>query len=604
MKFGLPLAVLAFGGSLCTAQQSQEPQVLFSGPPQAHAPAPSPSPGSKVTDAEREAISITAWDIDVHLVPRDQSLEAHARVTLRNVGASALNLIPLQLSSTLHFETVGFQGHRLPFSTATLNSDTDHTGQLIEADIRPASPLAPHAEFTLDVDYGGTVPLTAQRLLAIGAPEARAQASDWDRISSDFTGMRGFGNVVWYPVCSVPAVLGDASRVFDEIGRQKLLDQNATIALRITDEFFDQPPNSAILDGQWVPLDKPTSMPNASFPGVITAFVAAGRLGFDVPSLFLARRTETSGHGLRILTTESDTAAARDSIAAAESVQPLIATWFGGATHPSATILDLPEPDDDPAETGDLLATPVSGRPASQLDPIIAHALAHAAFTSSRGWLNEGVASFVGTLWLDSTSGRSAAMEHLNAGRQALALVEPASPSKGAGQDLLHAMSPAYFRTKATYVLWMLRNLIGDAKLAAALQMYRPADDTQDDYFERVVEKASGTDLRWFFDNWVYEDRGLPDLSIAGVYPSPEAHQQYLVAVDIANDGSAEASVPVTLKDGDAAATDWVRVPPHGHVTHRMLFQQSPAEVDVNDGSVPEVRDNIHQRMLTSSPQQ
>lgn len=604
MKFGLPLAVLVFGGSFCTAQQSQQPQVLFSGPPQAHAPAPALSPASKVTDAEREAVAITAWDIDVHLVPRDQSLEAHARVTLRNGGASALNIIPLQLSSTLHFETVGFEGHRLPFSTATLNSDTDHTGQLIEADIRLASPLAPHSEVTLDVDYGGTVPLTAQRLLAIGAPEARAQASDWDRISSDFTGMRGFGNVVWYPVCSVSAVLGDASRVFDEIGRQKLLDQNATIALRITDEFFDQPPNAALLDGQWVPLDKPTSMPSASFPGVITASVAARRLGFEVPSLFLARRTETSGHGLRVLTTDSDTAAARDSIAAAESVQPLIRTWFGGATHALATILDLPEPDDDPAETGDLLATPVADKPASQLDPIIAHALAHASFASPRGWLNEGVASFVGTLWLDSTSGRSAAMENLNAGRQALALVEPASPGQGAGQDLLHATSPAYFRTKPTYVLWMLRNLIGDAKLAAALQAYHPGDDSQDDYFERVLEKERGTDLRWFFDNWVYQDRGLPDLSIAGVYPTPEAHQQYLVAVDIVNDGSAEASVPVILKDGDAAATDWVRVPAHGHVTHRMLFQDSPTEVDVNDGSVPEVRDTIHQRMLTSSPQQ
>ena len=604
MKFGLPLAVLVFGGSFCTAQQSQKPEVLFSGPPQAHASAPVPSQESKLTDAERQAVAITAWDLDVHLVPRDQSLEAHARVTLRNVGASPLTVIPLQLSSTLHFETVGFEGHRLPFSTATLNSDTDHTGQLIEADIRPASPLAPHAEVTLDVDYGGTVPLTAQRLLAIGAPEARAQASDWDRISSDFTGLRGFGNVVWYPVCSVPAVLGDGSRVFDEIGRQKLVDENATIALRITDEFFDQSPNVAVLNGQWVPLNKPTSMPSASFPGVITASLAATRIGFDVPSLFLARRTETSGQGLRILTTDPDAAAARDYVAAAESVQPLIRTWFGSGTHPLATILDLPEPDDDPAETGDLLATPVSSKPASQLDPIVAHALAHAAFNSSRAWLNEGVASFVGTLWLDSTSGRRAAMDNLNAGRQALALVEPASPGQGAGQDLLHATSPAYFRIKATYVLWMLRNLIGDAKLASTLQAYRPTEDTQDDYFERVVEKASGTDLRWFFYNWVDQDRGLPDLSIGGVYPTPEAHQQYLVAVDIVNDGSAEASVPVTLKDGDAAATDWVRVPPHGHVTHRMLFQQSPTEVDVNDGSVPEVRDNIHQRMLTSSPQQ
>lgn len=598
MKFGSCLAVSILGGALCIAQASQKPQVLFSGPPASHASAPSPTHGLKVADAEREALAITAWDIDIHLVPRDQSIEAHARLTLRNESASPLAVIPLQLSSTLHFETVGLQGRRIPFSTATLNSDTDHTGQLIEADIQPPSALAPRGEVTLDVDYGGTVPLTAQRLLAIGAPEAKAQASDWDRVSGDFTGLRGFGNVVWYPVASVPAQLGDGARVFDEIGRQKLLDQNATIALRITDEFLDQPPNAAILAGQWVPLDKPTSMPTASFPGVITASIPARRIGFDVPSLFLARRAEVSGQGLRILATDADAADARNYVDAAESVQPLIRTWFGSTSHGPATILDLPEPDDDPAETGTILLTPLWHGSASQLGQTVVHALTHAAFTSPRAWLNEGIASFIGSLWIDSISGHDAAMDNLNAGKQALALVEPATPGQNAGQDLLHAISPAYYRTKAAYVLWMLRNQIGDASLASALQAYKPAEDTQDDYFEHVVEKASGSDVRWFFDNWVYQDRGLPDLSIGGVYPSQEAHQQYLVAVEIFNDGYAEASVPVTLRAGNAASTNWVRVPARGHVTHRMLFQQSPTEVDVNDGSVPEVRDNIHQRML------
>ncbi|HET7346027.1 MAG TPA: hypothetical protein VFJ10_01775, partial [Acidobacteriaceae bacterium] len=205
-------------------------------------------------------------------------------------------------------------------------------------------------------------------------------------------------------------------------------------------------------------------------------------------------------------------------------------------------------------------------------------------------------------LWIDSTSGHDAAMENLNAGRQALALAEPASPGQGGGQDLLHASNPVYYRTKAVYVLWMLRNLIGDKALASALQAYRPQDDTHDDSFERLAEKFSGSDLRWFFDNWVYQDRGLPDLSIEGVYPTAEAHQQFLVATAIRNDGYAEAWVPLTLKAGDAAVTNWVRVPAHGQITHRMLFQQSPTEVDLNDGSVPEVSDSVHQRIITDAP--
>ncbi|HKO11015.1 MAG TPA: hypothetical protein VJV22_03545 [Acidobacteriaceae bacterium] len=603
MKFRFVFAAFVLSGSLCCGQQPQKPQVLFSGPPHPKTPSATElAETTKVTDAVRRAVAIIAWDLDVHLTPRDQSLEAHARVTLHNAGTEPLKLIPLQLSSSLHFETIGLQGRRLPFSTTTLNSDTDHTGQLIEAAIQPPTALAPGTTLTLDVDYGGSVPLTAQRLLAIGAPEARAQASDWDRIASDFTGMRGFGNVVWYPVSSLPAVLGDGARVFNEIGRQKLMDQNATMALRITDEFMDQPPNVAILDGEYVPLDKPTSMPTASFPGVITTSLAARRIGFDVPSLFLARRTETSGHGVRVLATNADAQYAQNYTGAAATIEPLLRSWLGSAPSSPATILELPEPDDDPAETGNVLLTPLSNQQPTHLAPALAHALAHAEFRSPRAWLNEGVASFVGNLWIDSTSGHAAAMENLNAARQALALAEPASPGQGGGQDLLHASNPVYYRTKAVYVLWMLRNLIGDKALSSALQAYRPQDDTQDNSFERLAEKFSGSDLRWFFDNWVYEDRGLPDLSIEGVYPTAEAHQQFLVATAIRNDGYAEAYVPLTLKAGDAAATNWVRVPAHGQITHRMLFQQSPTEVDLNDGSVPEVSDSVHQRIITDAP--
>jgi aminopeptidase N len=246
----------------------------------------------------------------------------------------------------------------------------------------------------------------------------------------------------------------------------------------------------------------------------------------------------------------------------------------------------------------------LSSDTAARLAPTLAHALAHAGFRSPRAWLSEGVANFIANLWIDSTSGHAAAMDNLNAGRQALALAEPATPGQGNGQDLLHATSPVYYRTKATYVLWMLRNLIGDKALASALQAYKPDADTQPDYFERLAEKASGSDLRWFFDSWVYQDRGLPDLSIEGVFPTPEAHQQYLVATQIRNDGYAEAYIPLTLRAGEAAATNWVRVPAHGSITHRMLFQQSPTEVDLNDGSVPEVRDSTHQRILTDAPPQ
>ena len=146
----------------------------------------------------------------------------------------------------------------------------------------------------------------------------------------------------------------------------------------------------------------------------------------------------------------------------------------------------------------------------------------------------------------------------------------------------------------------MLRDLVGDAQLAAALTAYAPAEDTTPEYFERVVEKSSGKDLKWFFDDWVYRDRGLPDFSISGVFPTPAATEgQWLVALDISNDGYAEAEVPVTVRSKDATATERLRIPAKGKVSRRMLIGGQPTEVQVNDGTVPEVRESEHVTTMT-----
>jgi hypothetical protein len=553
-------------------------------------------------------VVITAWDLDVHLTPGQQAMEAHALVTLRNDGAAPMTRVALQLSSTLHFETVGFRGKKLQFATNMVASDADHTGQLQDAVIALAEPLGPGAQVTISVDYGGTIPLTAERLTAIGAPEATAQASDWDRISEDFTGVRGFGNVVWYPVSSLPVRLSDGAKLFAEIGRQKLMDQDATASLRVTDEFYSAAPNAAILNGHFAKMDNPASMPTASFPGMITVSVPATRLGFETPSFFLTRRSEVDGNGLRVLATDADRGSAARYVSSAGLVQGLVRTWLGqtglGQTGvgqkegAASTIFELPEPDDAPAEAGDALAMALSSDDAVHLEPVVVRALAHGAFASPRGWLREGVASFVGSLWIEENRGRTAAVENLNADRPALALAEPASPGESAGEDLLHAADAVYYRTKARYVLWMLRDIAGDKALQAALQSYYPAQDTTAEYFEELLERASGKDLKWFFDDWVYRDRGLPDLSIAGVYPSRAARQQVLVAVEIVNDGYAAAEVPVTVKGADTSLTERVLVPAHGRITHRITFQEEPTAVDVNDGTVPEVRDSVHERII------
>jgi len=151
----------------------------------------------------------------------------------------------------------------------------------------------------------------------------------------------------------------------------------------------------------------------------------------------------------------------------------------------------------------------------------------------------------------------------------------------------------------------MLRAIVGDEALKHALQAYRSDArlDLDPEGLERAVEKSSGKVLRWFFNDWVYRDRGLPDLSIAAVTPSQLESRAglpagWLVAIEVRNDGYAAAEVPVTVRSGNAAQTQRLRIPGRSSASTRIVFAGRPDQVQVNDGSVPETRTSIHTRDL------
>jgi hypothetical protein len=268
---------------------------------------------------------------------------------------------------------------------------------------------------------------------------------------------------------------------------------------------------------------------------------------------------------------------------------------------------------------------------------------------SPRAWLSEGAAHFMGTLWIEKQRGRDQALESLEAARPALALAEPESPGQSPGQPLDQAISPVYYRTKATYVFWMLRSVAGDPTLAAAFREYQPQADRPHadqphvdqapayanparaaapaaspidpnatnavnpgavpagartpDPFERLLEQAgSRADLSWFFADWVDADKGLPDLSIGDVFPAPEQAGNWLVTVNIANAGYASAEVPVTVRSATSSVSQQVIVPARGNASPHLLIQGKPTEVQLNDGAVPEIQATIHIKKLESEP--
>ncbi len=557
------------------------------------------------SDIERQAVTFLAFDMDVHLRTAAQGIAVRALITIRNDGKSPLAHIPLQISSSLNWDRIRVLNRYVSFPVATLNSDADHTGQLHEAAIPLSSPLAPGQSIQLDVTYSGAIAQSAQRLLVIGTPRDVALHSDWDGIDVPFTGIRGFGNVVWYPVSSVPVILGDGARLFDEMGEHKLHLAGAQFRLHLTVEFpHGHAPTVALINGHPAPLTVTNvDAVGQEADGVATAALDNSTLGYEAPSLFVASRASHAAANTTLWTLPIDEASVESWTAAAAMVTPFLQGWLGQRPRSQLTVLDLPDPDDAPFETGALLATSIREATPEQLQNILAHTLTHAWMQSPRAWLSEGVAHFMGTLWVEKQRGRTRALEELEANRPALALVEPSSPGISAGQPLAQAISPIYYRTKATYVFWMLRDIASDAALSAALRAYNPASDFSPGYltdhgpgtFEKILEQASARqDLAWFFNDWVNADNGLPALAIDSVFPVPAQAGNYLVAVNISNSGYAAAEVPVTVRSDTNSITQRVLVRGHGKAVQRLLVLGKPIEVQVNDGTVPETEASIH----------
>ncbi|HEV2214765.1 MAG TPA: hypothetical protein VGR64_05705, partial [Terracidiphilus sp.] len=253
-----------------------------------------------------------------------------------------------------------------------------------------------------------------------------------------------------------------------------------------------------------------------------------------------------------------------------------------------------------------LLAVPLSDHTSTELAAILVHSMTHAWLHEPPAWLNEGVATFLSTVWVEQHQGRRRALEMLEAQRPALALAEPSSPGESAGEPLPRATDPVYFRTKAAYVFWMLRDLTSDAALAHALQALAATPSTASrhnaDLHDLLKQAGVTRDLAWFFADWVDADKGLPDLAIDSVYPSPANAGSYLVAISFSNSGYAAADVPFTVRSKQTSITQRILVPARGKIIRRLLIVGYPTEVELNDGTVPEAQASIHILHLDSKP--
>jgi hypothetical protein len=593
---------LAFILWLAASASAQQGSVVANSAAQS-APQAGTTPETKfeVADAARCVILFTKYALDVRLETRDATMHARAIVTVKNDSAAALDAIPLQISSSLQWEAINAGGKPLRFAHHTVVTDADHTGAMNEALVTLATPLAPGGEQTLTVFYSGSAAPSAKRLETIGTPPDVAIHADWDGVRDEFTGLRGFGNVLWYPVCNVPVVLGDSDRFFSEIGMTKLRESAAMVSMTVTEEFTGAAPTVAFLDGVPVTVEATPPPAGSDLPGVATAKLPETRLGFATPTLFLAQRTLETGNHLKLYARQSDAAATQSYMTAASILTSQMTDWFGAKPKSDLSILDPAEAEDNPSEERALVVTNIANVDPKKLLGPMSHVLTHAYFQSPQPWLEEGVAQFMASVWTERRDGREVAITQMDNMRGALSLAETGDPDRDAGQPLIAAHDPIFYRTKAAYVFWMLRGIVGDKPLAAALEQYAttqdPKQDQSSDGFQHLLERASNQKLDWFFNDWVNRDRGLPVLNVEAITPSKgSTEDSYIVAVTVSNSGTAVADVPVTLYSTDATVTERMRIEPKGRATRRFLVHGRPQQVQVNDGTTPETEASEHRK--------
>ena len=155
-------------------------------------------------------------------------------------------------------------------------------------------------------------------------------------------------------------------------------------------------------------------------------------------------------------------------------------------------------------------------------------------------------------------------------------------------RSLVNTTSEELYRSKAMCVWWMLRDMVGEAALKKAIAAYRPEQDKEPSYMPRLIAAQTQRDLEWFFDDWVYRDRGLPDFKVESAFPRKTMTNTFMVTITVDNLGTAGAEVPITVKfaGGDITKRLEVRAKTKGVI--RVEVPAAPQEIVVNDGSVPE----------------
>jgi len=543
--------------------------------------------GSKASALDREAFTFTNYDLRLQIEPDQQRLGVRGTITVRNDSAVPQKNLALQISSTLSWRSITLDGKSAQFVAQSYTSDIDHTGSLSEAVVTLPTEILPAASLTLEIGYEGTVSLDATRLTRIGVPEEQAKHSDWDQIGNSFTAVRGAGYVVWYPVSIEAASLSEGNSVFDALGRWKQKEAGSTFRMSIATPALESEVRAPLILCSGEVLSFVTRGGSPKSPGAqcqhaplgaLTPFFAAGN--YDV----LNRDSITIFH------LADHSAGAQSYALATDLAVPFVKDWFG-VPDQKPRVVELADSGAAPFEDGVTLLAPLAREDTRLYQLSAVHQLTHAAFVSPRLWVSEGLAHFAQAAYLNQQNGRDAALQFLMSHVSAILVAEKTTttdPSDAARESLINTNREEFYRSKAMFVWWMLRDMIGEDPLKKALSSYRADQDHEPSYVQKLIAAQTSRDLEWFFDDWVYRDKGLPDFRVESANARALLGGGYVIAITVDNLGAAGAEVPVTVNFDGGSVAKRLEVRAKSKATVRIEIPSTVIDVLVNDDSIPE----------------
>jgi hypothetical protein len=552
---------------------------------------------------EREAFTIAKYDLAVTLDPKQQRLGVRGKITLRNDSAHPQKIAALQISSSLNWRSIRVDGKSVQYVSQPYMSDIDHTGALSEAIVTLPGEIKPKDSVELEIGYEGVIPRDTTRLTRIGVPDEIARHSSWDQITPAFTAVRGAGYVAWYPIATESADFSEGNSLFEVTDRWKAREAQAKMDINLCTAstgpklpaiVMNEPPRNSGSGGGWGS--------NGGNDNHVCTGYRFDPVGTVTPTFAVADYVSASKAPLNLLSFAGHEDGAATYSSALEPAMKFVTGWFGQPTG-EVTVADFADSNSAPFESGALLMASMAAEDSKQAGTNLVHELVHSSLPSSRPWVYEGLAHFAEAMYRQQQGGRQAALDFLGLHRAAFLDSEKEvaalskndtqknDTQKSVGQPLSITFDETYYRSKAAYVWWMLHDMVGDEPFKQAIARYRAADDDDKDpkYVQHLFEAAAKRDLGWFFDDWVYYDRGLPDLRVQAAHPWKTEKNILFITVTLENLGNAGAEVPFTIIFEGGEITKRLEVPAKSAATTRVEIPKPASEIVINDGSVPEI---------------